>query len=73
VSEAELGPVDAVLVSHDLHPDNLDDRGRVFALAAPLLVTGPCSAGRLGPTATPLRVWVPETRRTSCDLLIFVE
>ncbi|MEK6439276.1 MBL fold metallo-hydrolase [Pseudonocardia sp. T1-2H] len=57
VSEAELGQVDAVLVSHDLHPDNLDDRGRAFALAAPLLVTGPRTAGRLGPTATPLRAW----------------
>ena len=41
VTAAELGPVDVVLVSHDLHPDNLDDSGREFALAAPLLVTGP--------------------------------
>jgi L-ascorbate metabolism protein UlaG (beta-lactamase superfamily) len=57
VSEAELGPVDAVLVSHDLHPDNLDDRGRAFALAAPLLLTGPRSAGRLGPPSTPLQAW----------------
>ncbi|MGZ4514924.1 MAG: MBL fold metallo-hydrolase, partial [Mycobacterium sp.] len=23
-----LGPVDAVLISHDQHPDNLDDDGR---------------------------------------------
>jgi L-ascorbate metabolism protein UlaG (beta-lactamase superfamily) len=36
VTEEQLGPVDLVLVSHDNHPDNLDDRGRVFALAAPL-------------------------------------
>ena len=57
LDETGLGPVDAVLVSHDLHPDNLDDRGRAFALAAPLLVSGPRSAGRLGPTATPLPVW----------------
>ena len=28
VAAAALGPVDAVLVSHDLHPDNLDDSGR---------------------------------------------
>jgi hypothetical protein len=26
--------VDLVLVSHDNHPDNLDDRGRALALAA---------------------------------------
>jgi len=30
-----LGQVDLVLVSHDNHPDNLDDRGRALALAAP--------------------------------------
>ncbi|MDT7663502.1 MAG: hypothetical protein QOD04_3058, partial [Pseudonocardiales bacterium] len=27
VSQDELGPVDVVLVSHDLHPDNLDESG----------------------------------------------
>lgn len=57
VAAAALGPVDAVLVSHDLHPDNLDESGREFALAAPLLVTGPRSAGRLGQAATPLAAW----------------
>ena len=56
-----MGPVDDVLVSHDLHPDNLDDRGRAFTLAAPLLVTGPRSASRLGPPSTPLRVWETAT------------
>jgi len=55
VAAAALGPVDAVLVSHDLHPDNLDDSGREFALAAPLLLTGPRSAGRLGQEARPSR------------------
>ena len=28
VPEDQLGPVDLVLVSHDNHPDNLDDRDR---------------------------------------------
>lgn len=57
VTEDELGPVDAVLVSHENHPDNLDTRGRQFALAAPVLLAGPTHAGRLGPSATPLAPW----------------
>jgi L-ascorbate metabolism protein UlaG (beta-lactamase superfamily) len=56
-SESDVGAVDAVLVSHDLHPDNLDERGRAFALAAPVLLTGPVSARRLGPAATGLASW----------------
>lgn len=30
-----LGAVDLVLVSHDDHPDNLDDRGRAVVLSGP--------------------------------------
>lgn len=48
VTEGQLGPVDLVLVSHDNHPDNLDDRGRAFALAAGLVLTTTSGAGRLG-------------------------
>ncbi|MEU8149524.1 MBL fold metallo-hydrolase [Nonomuraea sp. NPDC048901] len=56
-TEDEVGPVDLVLVSHDLHPDNLDDRGRAFALSAPLILTGPATAGRLGPPSAGLAAW----------------
>ncbi|MEV6860553.1 MBL fold metallo-hydrolase [Streptosporangium subroseum] len=56
-SEADVGAVDAVLVSHDLHPDNLDERGHAFALAAPVLLTGPVTAQRLGPPAVGLASW----------------
>lgn len=52
-----LGPVDAVLVSHDQHPDNFDDAGRRLALAAPLVLTHPGAAGRLGPPAHGLAAW----------------
>ena len=48
VAGDQLGPVDLVLVSHDNHPDNLDDRGRALALAAPLVLTTRSGAGRLG-------------------------
>jgi L-ascorbate metabolism protein UlaG (beta-lactamase superfamily) len=57
VSADALGPVDAVLISHDQHPDNLDDDGRRFALAAPLVLTHPGAAGRLGPPAVGLQPW----------------
>lgn len=57
VGAAALGPVDAVLVSHDQHPDNFDDEGRRMALAAPLLLTHPGAAGRLGPPALGLAPW----------------
>lgn len=57
VSAAVLGPVDAVLVSHDQHPDNLDDDGRRMALSAPLLLTHPGAASRLGPPAVGLAPW----------------
>jgi L-ascorbate metabolism protein UlaG (beta-lactamase superfamily) len=55
--EQAVGPADVVLVSHDLHPDNLDDRGRAYALAAPLVLTGPVSAARLGTPAVGLAPW----------------
>ena len=52
-----LGPVDAVLISHDEHADNLDDDGRRFALAAPMIITHPGAARRLGSTARGLDPW----------------
>jgi L-ascorbate metabolism protein UlaG (beta-lactamase superfamily) len=57
VAEDQLGLVDLVLVSHDNHPDNLDDRGRALALAAPLVLTTRSGAGRLGPPAIGLAPW----------------
>jgi L-ascorbate metabolism protein UlaG (beta-lactamase superfamily) len=57
VSAEALGVVDAVLISHDQHPDNIDDDGRRMALAAPLVLTHPGAAGRLGPPAVGLAPW----------------
>ena len=48
VGPDELGPVDAVLLSHDQHPDNLDESGRSYLAAAPLVLTTPSAAARLG-------------------------
>jgi L-ascorbate metabolism protein UlaG (beta-lactamase superfamily) len=55
VAAEELGSIDVVLVSHDLHPDNFDQEGRRAALAAPLVLTHPGAAGRLGPPAVGIK------------------
>ncbi|MEU9411882.1 MBL fold metallo-hydrolase [Streptomyces sp. NPDC048281] len=57
VDEDGVGPVDLVLVSHEAHPDNLDERGRAFAKTAPLVLTGPVAAQRLGAPAVGLSPW----------------
>ena len=49
LQSGELGVIDAVLLSHDHHADNLDDAGRDFVIsgtAAPV-VTNPRAAARL--------------------------
>jgi L-ascorbate metabolism protein UlaG (beta-lactamase superfamily) len=51
VQAAQLGSVDAVLLSHDLHMDNFDFAGRDFAATVPVLVTGSQAADRLGGNA----------------------
>ncbi|MFI9452035.1 MBL fold metallo-hydrolase [Amycolatopsis sp. NPDC052450] len=57
VKPADLGRVDAVLLSHDEHPDNLDNSGRRFLADVPLTLTTPSGAGRLGGTAKGLATW----------------
>jgi L-ascorbate metabolism protein UlaG (beta-lactamase superfamily) len=54
----ELGRVDAVLLSHDQHDDNLDAAGRELLgeLGAQVLTT-PAGAGRLGDRALGLAPW----------------
>lgn len=48
VSPDELGTVDAVLLSHEHHPDNLDASGRAYLAQVPLVATTPSAAGNLG-------------------------
>ncbi|RSN60847.1 Zn-dependent hydrolase [Amycolatopsis sp. WAC 04182] len=54
---ADLGHIDAVLLSHDEHPDNLDHSGRQLLADVPLTLTTPSGAGRLGGTAKGLATW----------------
>jgi L-ascorbate metabolism protein UlaG (beta-lactamase superfamily) len=47
MSEDAVGRIDAVLLSHDQHGDNLDHRGRKVMANAPFVVTTPAAARRL--------------------------
>jgi L-ascorbate metabolism protein UlaG (beta-lactamase superfamily) len=57
IAQSALGSVDAVLISHDEHLDNLDAEGRRFALEVPLVLTTPGAARRLGSPAKGLETW----------------
>jgi L-ascorbate metabolism protein UlaG (beta-lactamase superfamily) len=52
-----LGRVDAVLLSHDQHPDNLDDAGRAYLSQVPLVLTTGSARQRLGGNARELPLW----------------
>ena len=52
-----LGAVDAVLLSHDHHFDNLDRGGRAFLPRARRLLVPPAGAERLGGAATGVMPW----------------
>ncbi len=57
VQPAAILPVDAVLLSHDHHFDNLDHAGRALLSRAGLVLTTPAGAQRLGGAATGLKPW----------------
>ncbi|MFG3369384.1 MBL fold metallo-hydrolase [Streptomyces sp. NPDC048156] len=54
---AGLGRIDVVLLSHDEHPDNLDDSGRALLADVPLTLTTPGGGQRLGAGAEGLADW----------------
>ncbi|MFD7622924.1 MBL fold metallo-hydrolase [Streptomyces sp. NPDC059802] len=56
-SPADLGGVDVVLLSHDEHPDNLDNSGRALLADIPLTLTTPGGGQRLGVRAKGLADW----------------
>lgn len=47
LSPAQVGAVDAVLLSHDQHADNFDTAGRAVALEAPIILTTQAGATRI--------------------------
>lgn len=52
-----IGDVDAVLLSHDQHPDNLDDAGRALIKRVPLVLSTGAAVGRLGGPTRDLPIW----------------
>jgi L-ascorbate metabolism protein UlaG (beta-lactamase superfamily) len=52
-----IGAVDAVLLSHDQHSDNLDRSGRAFLARAARVLTTAAGAARLGAGAEGLQPW----------------
>jgi L-ascorbate metabolism protein UlaG (beta-lactamase superfamily) len=57
----ELGKVDAVLLSHDHHDDNLDPAGRALLPGLGRVITTPSGARRLGGEALGLAPWSSTT------------
>ena len=57
VRAEDVGAVDAVLLSHDQHSDNLDDGGRHFLPKARRVLTTEAGAKRLGGNAAGLAPW----------------
>ncbi|MFJ9414142.1 MBL fold metallo-hydrolase [Streptomyces sp. NPDC101227] len=57
LAAAEIGRVDAVLLSHDQHPDNLDHAGRAYAAQAPLVLSTASAQERLGGPVRALANW----------------
>ena len=64
IAAADLGPIDAVLLSHDHHGDNLDTAGRALLPAAGSVLTTVAGARRLGGNARGLAPWAT-TRLTA--------
>ncbi|MCZ7420045.1 MBL fold metallo-hydrolase [Verrucosispora sp. WMMA2121] len=63
VTTSALGRVDAVLLTHDQHGDNLDDAGRALLPSAGTVLTTIPGARRLGGIAEGLAAWSTTTLR----------
>jgi L-ascorbate metabolism protein UlaG (beta-lactamase superfamily) len=71
IMAADLPPLDAVLLTHDHHGDNLDPAGRALLPSAGAVVTTVSGARRLGGDARGLAPWA--TTRLEADGLPDVE
>ena len=63
----KLGPIDAVLLTHDHHADNLDDTGRSLLADVTTVITTTSGAGRLGPAPTASATGTPPSSKRPAD------
>jgi L-ascorbate metabolism protein UlaG (beta-lactamase superfamily) len=57
LAPADIGRIDAVLLSHDQHPDNLDRLGHEYLRTAPLVLSTAAAARRIGMPVRALENW----------------
>jgi L-ascorbate metabolism protein UlaG (beta-lactamase superfamily) len=57
ISVAQLGQIDAILLSHEQHFDNLDHAGRAYLPQAGQILTTPTGAQNLGGQARGMKTW----------------
>ena len=72
MSAAALGSIDAVLLSHDHHFDNLDHAGRASLATARIVVTTKAGAERLGGNALGLESWETTELRSPDDTTLTI-
>ncbi|MFC9701943.1 MBL fold metallo-hydrolase [Streptomyces sp. NPDC056943] len=65
VGAAGIGTIDAVLLSHDQHDDNLDDKGRELLGKVPVVLSTPGAHKRLGDHVTGMKPWATHELTTS--------
>jgi L-ascorbate metabolism protein UlaG (beta-lactamase superfamily) len=61
IAPGDIGPLDAVLLSHDHHEDNLDPAGRDLLATAGTVITTEAGAARIGSNAVGLAPWAKTT------------
>ncbi|MEU7073884.1 MBL fold metallo-hydrolase [Streptomyces narbonensis] len=60
-----IGEIDAVLLSHDQHDDNLDDKGRELLGTVPVVLSTHGARQRLGDHVTGLKAWATHELKTA--------
>jgi len=68
IPASTLGPVDAILLSHDQHNDNLDPAGRAYLAQAKQILITPAGAQRLDSNACGVPTWETVTLKDASGL-----